>query len=129
MSIATPKPAFRWAGLALSGLVTVVLCGSAAMKFGGGPQIMEMLEHHLQYPANVVPMLAATELLCAILYAVPFTSPLGAVLLTGYMGGAISAHVRVSEPFTAPFVIATLAWVGLALRNPKILGAFARDEG
>jgi uncharacterized membrane protein YphA (DoxX/SURF4 family) len=128
MSTDSPKPALRWAGLALSALVTVVLCGSAAMKFGGGPQIMELLVQHLQYPASAVPMLAATELLCAILYAVPFTAPLGAVLLTGYMGGAISAHVRVSEPFTAPFVIATLAWVGLALRSPKILGLFARDD-
>jgi uncharacterized membrane protein YphA (DoxX/SURF4 family) len=129
MSNAEPKPALLWAGRTLSAVATVVLGFSAAMKFGGGPPIMELLEHHLQYPASVVPMIAATELLCAILYAVPFTAPLGAVLLTGYMGGAIASHVRVSEPFTAPFVIATLAWVGLALRNPKILGLFVRDEG
>lgn len=123
----TPKAALRYAGIALSALATVMVCGSAAMKLAGNPKLVDMLSQHLGFPTSVIPTLGALELLCILLYAVPFTAPLGAVLLTGYFGGAITAHVRVEEPFVAPVVIATIAWAGLALRNPKILGLFSRD--
>jgi hypothetical protein len=122
-----PKPALRWAGVAFSALATVMVSGSAALKLTGNPKLVDMLSQHLGFPTSVVPTIGALELLCIILYAVPFTAPLGAVLLTGYFGGAICAHLRVEEPSVAPFVIASLAWAGLALRNPKILGLFGRD--
>lgn len=122
----SPKPAVRIAGVVLSAIVTVMVSGSAAMKLTSNPKLVEMLGSHLGFPTSVVPTLGALELLCVILYAVPFTAPLGAVLLTGYFGGAIAAHVRLEEPFMTPFVIAALAWSGLALRNPKIIGLFAR---
>ncbi len=122
-----PKPALRWAGITLSTVATVMVLGSAAMKLTGDPKLVDLLTRQLGVPASVVPVLGALELLCIILYAVPLTAPLGAVLLTGYFGGAITAHVRVEEPFVAPVVIAALAWAGLALRNPKVIGLFSRD--
>jgi hypothetical protein len=54
------------------------------------------------------------------LYAIPRTKVLGAVLLTGYLGGAIATHVRIGEPFVAPLVLGVLAWLGLYLRDEKV---------
>ncbi len=122
-----PKPALRWTGIALSSIVTLMIGGSGAMKLTENPKLIEMLGGHLGFPAGVVTGIGAVELLCIVLYAVPLSAPLGAVLLTGYLGGAVAAHVRVGDPFVAPLVLGALAWAGLALRNPKILGLFARD--
>lgn len=55
-----------------------------------------------------------------MLYAVPQTSVLGAVLVTGYLGGAVSAHVRVGQPFVLPLVLGIFVWVALYLREPRL---------
>jgi hypothetical protein len=60
------------------------------------------------------------ELLCVIVYAVPRTSILGAVLLTGYLGGAIATHVRVGDMFIPPLVLGVLVWGGLYFRSARI---------
>jgi hypothetical protein len=60
------------------------------------------------------------EIICAILYAVPQTAVLGAILLTGYLGGAIATHVRAAEPFWFPIPFAVLIWLGLYLRDARV---------
>jgi xanthine/uracil permease len=60
------------------------------------------------------------EIACAILYAIPRTSVLGAVLLTGYLGGATATHVRANEAFFLPVVTGVVVWAGLYLRDDRL---------
>lgn len=68
----------------------------------------------------MAPVLGVTELLCAVLYAIPQTSVLGAILLTGYMGGAIATHARIGEGFIPQIIIGVLVWLGLFLRDARL---------
>ena len=76
------------------------------------------------YPADTVLWIGIIELVCLVLYLVPRTSVLGAVLMTGYLGGAIATHVRVSSPLLThtlfPIYVALLLWAGLCLREPRL---------
>lgn len=78
----------------------------------------------LGYPASVVVGLGLIELLCLIAYVVPATSVLGAVLLTGYLGGAVATHVRIGNPWMThilfPVYVAVLLWTPLVLRDPRV---------
>lgn len=60
------------------------------------------------------------ELLCVVVYLIPRTSVLGAILITGYFGGAVATHVRVSDAFVIPLVLGVLAWGGLFLRDARL---------
>src|SRR5439155_26915968 len=60
------------------------------------------------------------ELACTVLYVVPHSSVLGAILLTGYLGGATATHVRIGEPFYMPILLGTLVWAGLFLRDDRL---------
>lgn len=79
---------------------------------------------NLGYPASSVVPIGAVELLCLAAYVVPASAPLGAVLLTGYLGGAIASQVRVGNPlFTHilfPIYVAALLWGALVLRDPRV---------
>ena len=73
------------------------------------------------YPASSARPIGVVELLCVILYFVPRTSILGAILMTGYLGGAVATHVRGGElAAVAPIVIGVLAWLALYLREPRL---------
>lgn len=78
----------------------------------------------LGYPATLVRPLGAVLLACVVLYVVPRTALLGAVLLTGYLGGAVASHVRVGSPLLThvlfPVYVATMAWVGLVLLDARL---------
>jgi hypothetical protein len=77
----------------------------------------------LGYPESVIPYIGAVLLACTALYLVPATSVLGAILLTGYLGGAVATHVRVAGgafPIVFPVLIGGLLWGGLVLRNPRL---------
>jgi hypothetical protein len=90
------------------------------MKLSHGPAVVEMFTAKLGYPAGLLPALAALELLCTAVYLVPSTSVLGAVLLTGYLGGATATHLRIGDPFLVPVVLGVLVWGGLFLRDARI---------
>ena len=72
------------------------------------------------YPASCLVPLGLVLLACTILYAVPRTAVLGAVLLTGYLGGATATHVRMGQPFVFPVVFGVLLWVCLYLRDARV---------
>jgi DoxX-like family len=120
MSLQAPSKAQVWGGRVASGLVVVGLLMSAFMKVSHQPPMVENFEKHLGYSASALTPIGLVEIACTILYAIPQTSVLGAVLLTGYFGGAIATHVRIGEPFVAPLVLGVLVWVGLFLRDPRI---------
>jgi hypothetical protein len=78
----------------------------------------------LQYPVWQIPVIGAVLLICTAVYAIPRTSVLGAVLLTGYLGGAVASQLRVGNPFFAetlfPVYFSLLRWGGLFLREPRL---------
>ena len=109
-----------WIGRVLSTLPVLLLVMSAAMKFSGSPQVLEVFVGKLGYPQGTLVGLGILELSCTILYVIPRTAVLGAILLTGYLGGAITTHLRGGEVFWGPLVLGILVWAGLYLRDERI---------
>jgi len=111
------------AGRILSGIAVLFLLFDAAMKVFKLPAAVDGTVQ-LGYPAGVLVPLGIIQIVCLILYLIPRVSPLGAVLWTGYLGGAVATHVRLGNPlFTHvlfPTYVATLLWVGLWLRDPRV---------
>jgi hypothetical protein len=109
-----------WAGRVASALPVLMLLFSAAMKFAKPPDAVEGFTH-LGWDANLALGLGILELVCTIVYLIPQTAVLGAVLLTGYLGGAIATHVRIGEYFIVPHVVlGVLIWLGLFLRDVRL---------
>jgi hypothetical protein len=78
---------------------------------------------HYGYPERLLLPICIVEIVCAVLYAIPRTSVLGAILLTGYFGGATATHVRVGDPvFFVPVFLGVLVWGGLYLRDGRLRG-------
>ncbi|HZH04592.1 MAG TPA: DoxX family protein [Myxococcaceae bacterium] len=109
-----------WAGRVLSALPVLALSISAAMKLSRSPEVLGAFTEKFGYPASTLSAIAALELLVALLYAVPRTAVLGAILMTAYLGGGVATHVRVSDPFFAPVVLSVLSWLGLYLRDARL---------
>jgi hypothetical protein len=108
-----------WIGRIMSALPVLMLLFSAAMKFAKPPQVLEGFTH-MGYPESLALGLGILELACTILYVIPRTSVLGAILVTGYLGGAIATHVRIGEQFVMPIVLGVFVWGGLFLRDPRL---------
>ena len=89
------------------------------MKFLRGPQMLEGW-NHLGWPESMITVIAILEALCVALYLIPQVSVLGAVLLTGFLGGAISTHLRIGEPVVMHIVLGVFIWGGLYLREPRL---------
>jgi hypothetical protein len=106
-------------GWVLSIIPVGMLFMSAFMKLSGGPQVAEGFTH-LGWPPSIALPLGIVEILATLLYLFPRTAVLGAILLTGYMGGAIAAHVRLGEPFFVQLLLGVVAWGGLYLRDPRL---------
>jgi hypothetical protein len=92
---------------------------SAAMKFAMPADAVEGFEH-LGWPRELAIALGIIELTCTVLYLIPQTAVLGAILLTGYLGGAIATHVRIEEGFVPPLILGVLVWLGLYLRDRRL---------
>jgi hypothetical protein len=119
MQVPRGSKGMLWAGWALSGLATLALLFSGVMKLMGPAELVTEFTR-LGYPSGVILGIGLAELACAILYAVPRTAVLGAILLTGYLGGATATHVRLEESFLSPVIIGVLVWVGLYLREERL---------
>ena len=119
----TISKAALWSGRVLSALVVLFLLWDASMKIAR-LQIAVEGTVKLGYPENVVMPIGVILLICTILYAIPRTSALGAVLVTGYLGGAVATNVRASLPLAgyilSPVYVGILLWLGLYLRNIQI---------
>jgi hypothetical protein len=107
-------------GWALSILTGLALLASASMKFAKPePGFSEGMQHIGWEPARAT-TLGVIEALSTLIYLIPKTAILGAVLLAAYLGGAVATHVRVGDPFMAPVVIGFVAWLALWLREPRL---------
>src|SRR4051794_13049509 len=112
-----------WTGRILSGFAVLFLAFDAAMKLLALPPAVEGTGQ-LGYPASTLLPIGILQLVCLALYLIPRTAPIGAILWTGYLGGAIATHVRVGSPlFTHtlfPIYVAALLWAGLWLRDRRV---------
>ncbi|HEY5907559.1 MAG TPA: DoxX family protein [Vicinamibacteria bacterium] len=109
-----------WAGRILSAVPALLMLMSAVMKLMQLPPVIEGFVGKFGYPQSAIVPIGVVELLCVVLYAIPRTSVLGAILVTGYLGGAIATHVRVGDVFLPPLVLGVVAWAGLYLRDERL---------
>jgi hypothetical protein len=110
-----------WAGRIVSVLPVLIVLMSARMKLTSDPWYVQEWGR-LGWQAGALPVIASLQLIAITLYVIPRTAVLGAVLLTGYLGGAIASYVRIGEltPPLVPLTTAMLAWLGLFLRDVRI---------
>ena len=120
---AAPAKWMRLLGWGLTVLVSLFLAMDAAMKFMDLPQV-QAATGQLGWPTKLDRLVGVIELACLVLYAFPRTAVLGAVLLTGLLGGAIASHVRVGDPLFSHVLfgvyVGLMAWGGLYLRDEKL---------
>lgn len=109
-----------WIGWLLSALPSLMLLFSGSMKLAKPDDVIKGFEH-LGYPEQLALTLGIVEIGCTLVYLIPRTAVLGAILLTGYLGGAIAAHARLLEmQFLAPLALGLLIWGGLFLRDFRV---------
>ena len=108
-----------WGGRVISGLLACLLAMSAAMKLVGGREVIEGFAR-MGLPESLRVPLGVLELVCVLVYAFPATSVMGAILLTGYVGGAIVTHLRIGEPVVFQIALGLLVWLGLYMRESRL---------
>jgi hypothetical protein len=129
-SVETAEPAAKsnsrwmlWTGRTLSGLVVLFLATDAVMKFVQPEPVLKGTVE-LGYSSSVILPLGIVLLVSTLLYAFPRTAVLGAILLTGYLGGAVATHVRVNHPMLShtlfPVYLGAMLWGGLVLRDGRL---------
>ena len=118
----TPK-GMRIAGWILTGLVTLFMVFAATGNFLRPEQVVEGTLK-MGYPESVILPLGVVIVVISLLYVIPKTAVIGAILLTGYFGGAVATHVRVSDPLFSgvlvPVYFGVAVWLGLYLRSAKV---------
>jgi len=118
----------QWVGRVLSGLPVLFLLFDVAFKLVGHPAVAEA-SYKLGLPQGVARPIALLLLACLALYVVKRSAPIGAVLLTGYLGGAVLVHVRVGDPLLShtlfPIYVGAMLWAGLYLRDARVRRLFA----
>lgn len=127
MQSATPaQPTSKialWAGYIITTLVVLFLLFDCTIKLLNLPMAIDGTVV-LGYPASVVVPLGILQLICLMIYLLPQTSVLGAILITGYLGGAIATHVRLGNPLFShilfPVYVGLMIWGGLYLRNQRL---------
>src|SRR6266853_6772704 len=112
-----------WIGRGLSGLVVLFLIPDGIIKFIKPAPVAEAFAH-LGWPLSLANVIGVVLLVCVALYAFPRTSVLGAILLTGYLGGAVATHLRAGDPLFShvlfPTYLGVLLWLGLYLRDDRV---------
>jgi hypothetical protein len=123
----TAPKAPLWIGRVMSGIVILFLAMDISMKLAN-LDVVRQAGLQLGWPPDTARVLGVILLACAVLYAYPRTAILGAILLTGYLGGAVATHLRVDDPlFTHTLFgvyLGVLAWGGLWLRDPELRAIF-----
>lgn len=113
-----------WTGRIVGAIPALFMIVGGAFGLAGGDEMVKSFQQ-MGYPAGVFKPLIVVEIVSAVLYLIPQTSVLGAILITGYLGGATDVHVRQGEwIFFLPVVFGVLVWLGLYLREPRIRALF-----
>ena len=123
-SIAAPVQPVRWklwTGRVLTAIPALMMLISGVLKVLNGPMVVGTFTKTFGYPASAVVPIGIIELSCAIVYLIPSTQVLGAILVAGYFGGAIASHTRIGDPsLIGPLILGLMAWGGLYLREPRL---------
>ena len=114
-----------WAGRIMSGLVVAFLAVDAVIKFvTPAPAPVVEAFAHLGWSLSLAPVLGTILLVSTVLYVIPITSVFGAIVLTGYLGGAVATHLRAGDPLFShvlfPTYLGVLLWGGLYLREERL---------
>ena len=117
-----------WAGRIVSAIPVLMLTFSAVVKLIKPADVLTEFAR-LGYPESVVIGIGILELLCTVVYVIPRTSILGAILLTGYLGGATATHVRIGDPFIYPVIFGVMVWAGLYLRDAQVRSLIPLRKG
>ena len=108
-----------WAGYIVSALPVLLLLFSGVMKLMKPVSVIEGFAR-FGYSESLILGIGILELACTVVYVVPRTSILGAILLTGYLGGAVATQVRLGDPFFMTVALGVLVWGGLFLRDSRL---------
>lgn len=108
-----------WAGRIISALPVLMLIFSGVMKLMKPAPVLQEFAR-LGYQDRHAVILGIVELACVIIYLIPRTAVLGAILVTAYLGGAVATHLRIGDPFFNPIIPGILVWLGLYLRDPRL---------
>jgi hypothetical protein len=124
----TPR---RRAGILLSALPVLFLIFDAAIKLAEIAPVAEAFAR-MGFPPGLAQVIGGLELCCLVLYLVPRWSILGAVLLTGFLGGAVALHARIGDPLPShtlfPIYVGAMLWLGLGLRDARVQAMFASPQ-
>ena len=122
-TVEAPNKVLLWTGRVLSILVVLFLVMDSAMKLLD-LQVVKTATTQLGWPVALDRLIGGIELVCLVLYAIPRTSILGAILTTGLLGGAIASHLRQGDPLFSHVLfgvyVGLMAWGGLYLRDDKL---------
>src|SRR3954468_24810389 len=122
-SLTVPRVAQKswtlWAGWILSALVALLMIYSAILKLTHNPQAVQGFTA-FGLGTGALTVIGIVELTCVVLYLVPPTAALGAVLIAAYLGGAVMAHLVGHIPLPMPILVGVVAWLGLYLREPRV---------
>jgi hypothetical protein len=108
-----------WTGYIMSALPVLLFLVGVIMTLLKPPSVVQGFTQ-FGFSESLLPKLGILELICAVIYMIPRTSVLGAILLTGYLGGATVTHLRVGQPFFMPVIVGVLVWGGLFMRDPRV---------
>ena len=116
---ASESKVLLWVGRVLSTLPALMIAIGGVMGATKQPEALAGFAK-FGYDPQVAPIIGMVALVSVVLYAIPQTAVLGAILLTGYLGGAVATHVRVGEGFAPAVVVGVLLWSGLVLRDSRL---------
>lgn len=118
--IASVSKTSVWVGRVVSAIPALMLLLGGIMKLLQLPSVLQGFAQY-GYPAATIPVIGILEVACSLIYLVPRTSVLGAILMTGLLGGAITANMRIGSPvFVVPLILGVLVWGGLYLRDQRL---------
>ena len=116
-----------WTGWIITGLVSLFMLFDAGGKFVKPAPVVEAFAR-IGWPIELAPTLGAILLVCTIIYLIPQSAVLGAILLTGYLGGAVATNLRLQNPLLThtlfPVYLGVLIWLGLWLRDSRVGSVF-----
>jgi hypothetical protein len=111
--------AAKWTGWVLTILPVLMFMLGPVMLLTNRAEMVKNMGNY-GYAERVVVSLVVVQVLCALLYVIPQTAVLGAVLITGWLGGAVATHVRAGEPWFLPVIVGIVVWLGLFLRDRRV---------
>lgn len=120
VQIAAVSKGTMWAGRIVSAVPALLLLYGGIVKVAELPSVLQGFAQY-GYPASSIPLVGILEVVSSVIYLIPRTAVLGAILMTGVLGGAIASNVRINSlVFIAPFILGVLVWGGLYLRDLRL---------